>query len=263
MGGRRLQIHSRSRRGWLFHLGPLVVLSAPRTAGRSQASLTPRRAGLCCALSYWMVVGVCAAQGNPDAFEMNKIQAALMASLGELKESMVSTPADPPTDRTQAKSVSAAQLRHKPRKGAQKHLSRGVAFSRRRDPSHAAAEFERAIMDDPEHAEAHIRLGIEYTVLNRYMEAEAAFRRAIALDPGMEAPYYDLGILLYGMGNLEGAEQCMRRALELSSTDAQVHFLLGQLLWSHPETRVESLRHLEYAAHSIPQARQMLHEINP
>jgi len=168
----------------------------------------------------------------------------------------------PRPSRVPTGTVTAAQLRHKPNKNAQKHAARGIGFSAVGDRAHAVAEFEKAIADDPEFEEPYLRLGIEYTAAGRYEQAEVMFRRSLVLDPADWSAYYDLAVALYKAGNLQGAEQRARQALELSKGDAHVHYLLGELLLQHDETTGEGLEHLRLAAGSIPEANQALMQLH-
>ena len=209
-----------------------------------------------------LLVWVCAAQDGPrTGQEIDSIQAALLRDLRGATETTPSAAVNPVGDRAPAGAVTAAILQHKPNKNAQKHVARGIALSGAGDRARAATEFEKAIVDDPEFAEAYLRLGIEYTDVGRYDQAEAMVRRSLVLDPASWSAYYDLGVTLYKAGKLDEAEQCARKALELSKGDANVHYLLGELLLRHSETIAEGLQHLRAAAPSIREANQALMQL--
>jgi tetratricopeptide (TPR) repeat protein len=205
------------------------------------------------------VLWVCAAQSNPPtAAEIEKAQAGLMADLRGQAENAGGKLPELPKDQAPAGLVSVAQLRHKPRKSAQKHLSRGFDFHKTGDPSRAAAEYEKAIAEDPQLADGYVGAGVEYTALQRYEEAEAMFRRGISLNPCDWGARQDLGILLYTTGDLDAAEINARRALDLSRGDDRAHYLLGVLLLRRQESRADGLQHLQLAARSLPEAKQIL-----
>lgn len=222
-----------------------------------------------------LIVSTCAAQTNsPGLSDIEAVDAALRADLrrtedvdtsqhprGTLVPRYLPIKIQPPeslADRPSARSVSVVQLRHKPPKNARQAVERGAKFSKGGDHRRAAEEFEKAITGDPEFADAYDRLGVEYAQLGRYGEAEAELRRSTALDPASWIGHYDLGVVLYRSGDLPGAERSGRQALELSRTNAQVHLLLGLLLWRRVETRGEGLEHLQYAARSVPEAKELL-----
>jgi tetratricopeptide (TPR) repeat protein len=213
-----------------------------------------------------LIVSVCAAQTNsPSPSDIAAADAALKADLRGTEDAEASPqldgaivsrhppiqiqPPKSPTDRPSARSVSVAQLRHKPPRNAQKAVGRGARFSKAGDHRRAAEEFERAIAEDTEFANGYDRLGVEYAQLGRYGEAEAELRRSLALDPASWAGHYDLGVVLYRLGDFPAAERSVRRALELSKANAQVHLLLGLLLWRRVETR---------GARSVPEAKELL-----
>ena len=159
-------------------------------------------------------------------------------------------------------SVSITQLRHKPPRNAQRDFGRGAKFSETGNHQRAAAEFERAIADDPDFAIAYERLGVEYAQSGRAGDAKAMLQRSLALDASSWIANYDLGLVLYRTGDLAAAELSLGRALELSHTNPQVHFLLGLLLLPREETRSDGLKHLQFAARSIPQANEILRSLD-
>ena len=64
------------------------------------------------------------------------------------------------------------------------------------------------------------------------------------------------------MGRRAEAEGDVRRAIQLSPDNASAHLLIGRLLAEKPETLSEGLRHLEYAARTAPEAKQMVKAFN-
>lgn len=222
---------------------------------------------ICGLLTAW----ICAAQtqsANPD--NPAEIEARLLRDLRGINEdaralapSLTLTQiasgnqASRPADAT----VSVTQLQHKPPKEARQRLARGARLAQAGHHAQAAAEFEQAISRDPHYANARNRLGVEYALLGRYPEAEAELRRSISLDPTSWRAHYDLAVTLFREGDLAGAEENVRHALERSSASAEPHVLLGLLLWHRAETRAEGLNHLRYAAHTMPQAHELLIEL--
>jgi tetratricopeptide (TPR) repeat protein len=193
-----------------------------------------------------LIVAASAAQTNaPTPSEIEAAEAALRGDLrgtGDLEgprrlgvsvSGRLPIEIQPPeslADRPSGRSVSVAQLRHKPPKNAQQSAARGAKLSQAGDHRRAAEEFEKAIARDPQFANAHDWLGVEYAQLGRYRESEAEVRRYLALDPASWTGHYNLGVLLFQAGDYPGAEQSVRRALELAKNNAQMHQFLGLLL---------------------------------
>ena len=206
-------------------------------------------------------IGSCVAQsGPPTAKEIEAIQAKLTADLRGQADVQVPQPDAARTSRRRpaAGSVSVAQLRHHPPRSAQRNFARGIKLAQAGDHEKAAAEFERAIANDPDFAGAYDRLGVEFARLGRSSDAASVLTRSVALDAGSWNANYDLGVVLYQAGDFAGAERCVRRALDLAQTNPQAHLLLGLLLCSRDETRVDGVQHLQYAARSIPEANEIL-----
>lgn len=167
-------------------------------------------------------------------------------------------PSEPQRSPLPAGSVPAAQLRHKLSKNSVKWMDRGVRLSQAGDHRGAAVEFKRAVTADPDFASAFRSLGEEYALLGRYAEAEAELRRALTLGPASWIGHYNLAAVLYATEDFIGAERSARRALELSETNVQVHTLLGLLLWRRVATRAEASEHLQFAARSSAEAKELL-----
>lgn len=94
----------------------------------------------------------------------------------------------------------------------------------------AAAEWEAAIIDDPESAEAHGQLGLVYVRAGRVNEAIDAFAKAIELDPFEHSMRSNLGSLLIKQGRGEEGIEYMRQACRFLPDSADAHFNLGVAL---------------------------------
>lgn len=165
---------------------------------------------------------------------------------------------EPPPTSAPAGTVSVTKLRHKPKKGALRAIAEGSKLFDAGFHEQAATQFKKAIAADPEFGLAHDWLGVEYTVLRSFDQARKEFELSIALDPNAWSGHYDFAVLLSRTGDLVGAERSARRALALSSSNPHVHLLLGLLLWQRAETRAEGLEDLELAARTLPQAKDVL-----
>jgi superkiller protein 3 len=94
----------------------------------------------------------------------------------------------------------------------------------------AAAEWEAAIRDDPESAEAHGQLGLIYARAGRADEAIAAFEKAIELDPYEHSIRSNLGSVLIRRGRGEEGIEYMRQACRFLPDSADAHYNLGVAL---------------------------------
>jgi len=157
-------------------------------------------------------------------------------------------------------SVSVEQLRHKAPKEARRAFERGGKFDRSGDHRRAASEYEKAIIRDPEFADAHNQLGVEYAELGRNGDAGMEIRRSLALDPGSWSAHYNLALVLFQAQDIVGAEKSARQALDLSRSNAKVHLFLGLLLVYRME-KSDGIQHLQYAARTMPIAKRILEEL--
>jgi tetratricopeptide (TPR) repeat protein len=157
--------------------------------------------------------------------------------------------------------VSVARLRHKPPKDATKAVERAQRYSEAGDWTRAAEELEKAVSKDPGYSEAHINLGVQYVRLKRLPEAQAELERAIALDPASALAYSNLAETEILLGDRAAAERSVRKAVDLDGSNAAAQMIFGWLLAAHPETRAEGIKHLEYAARTIPAAARILAQL--
>ena len=86
-------------------------------------------------------------------------------------------------------------------------------------------------------------------------------RHSLDLDPYLSMVHYNLGVVLFRIGDVGGAEQSAQHAVEQSPEDARAHLLLGALLWRKKATRSDGLRHIEFAARSLPEAKELLQSL--
>ena len=163
--------------------------------------------------------------------------------------------------RPSGEAISVDRLKHAIPAKARKAYLRGKKLARSGKYAEAAVQFEAAVQYDPQFASAYNDLGVEYGRLGRLSQAQAALQHAVELDPNSWEAFFNLGYAAFLRGDLAAAEQNARRAVELSKTDASAHLLLGVLLYRREGSRAEGIQHIEYAARSLPQARQILQNI--
>jgi tetratricopeptide (TPR) repeat protein len=79
----------------------------------------------------------------------------------------------------------------------------------------AIGEFEKALVENPEHTGAHLGLALTLLQMGRLEEAITRFDRVLALDPEMAVAYADRGIAWDRLGEHEKALADYRAALAL------------------------------------------------
>lgn len=161
----------------------------------------------------------------------------------------------PQPERPTGQSISVARLRHKVPKSARTLFGRAQKDARAGDHPRAAAELEAALQRDPEFAAAYTQLG---TRLGRDRDAETVLRRSLELNRNSATAHYYLGVVLFRTGDVQGAELSARRAVQQSAESAWAHFFLGYVLWGRAESHAEALKHLQYAARALPEAKEYL-----
>jgi tetratricopeptide (TPR) repeat protein len=93
----------------------------------------------------------------------------------------------------------------------------GDAFEDDGDYDKAEAAYRRAIIADPDHADAHSSLaGLLMAVRANYPGAIESYRRAVAIKPDMLAVYGNLSGMLAMAGDFVGAEEAARCLIRLS-----------------------------------------------
>ena len=217
-----------------------------------------------CAIGM-LTVWACWAQ--PTAWKTAaEAEAELEKDLHGLREAREPFPYEDPyenvvRERPSGIAISVAQLQHKIPKDARKSFERAHKLSKAGDHARAAEELEAAVQRDPKFAAAYHQLGVEYGQSGRMAESEAAIRHALDLDPNSWAAHHDLGVVQFRTGDTAAAEQSARRALEQSPESASSHLLLGYLLCLRAGTWAEGLQHVQYAARSLPKAKEYLRSL--
>lgn len=113
---------------------------------------------------------------------------------------------------------------------AEDWFEQGCRFdSERSTYAEAIAAYEKALVADPEFADAHCNLGTVYYNQERRAKARASFERALELDPEHLEAHLNLAVLLEEDGRQESALPHYKRALAADPLCAETHVSLALL----------------------------------
>jgi tetratricopeptide (TPR) repeat protein len=143
------------------------------------------------------------------------------AGLAACSTSEAGTPDSPP-DAAAPVAASAGSPTSALQAGLDKHVAG--------DLDGAAAEYGRALSENPDDVLALYNLGLVSQSEGEHPEAEVHYRRALDVDPGYQPAVFNLAILRHTQGDLVEAEQLYRRSVALRPNDASAHLNLGALL---------------------------------
>ncbi len=133
----------------------------------------------------------------------------------------------------------------------------GVQALARGDTAAAFAAFQRAVVLDPEFAEAHYRIGVLYGKHSQWKPAIAALQTSVKLNPDSVAAHVRLGEAhLIGTGRAEAANAPLEHALRLQPDAPRARRLLGHayLRQNRIAAAIQQLQQLQ----QDPEARYLL-----
>lgn len=124
------------------------------------------------------------------------------------------------------------------------HYNLGNAFRELKRLDEAAGSYRRALVLDPDYAEAHTNLGSVLLAQGKSDEAAESYRHALAIKPGLVEAHSNLGNALKAQGKLEEAIESYHRAIDLDPRYADAYFNLGNVLQvqGSPEAAIEPYR---------------------
>lgn len=160
-----------------------------------------------------------------------------------------------------AGAISVRQLQHPPTRKALNAAVQAQRFSAARDYSKAAAALEKAVALSPDYADAHTNLGAMYFRLGRYQDSIAETERAIAIDGANATKLCNLAFAQLLLTNDANALDASRAALKLQPNDPHAHFITGLVLFLSHGPVDEAKSHLDFAARTLPEARDALEKI--
>jgi protein O-mannosyl-transferase len=110
------------------------------------------------------------------------------------------------------------------------HNNLGTALDKQERFAEAAAEFRKAIQENPDYAQAHNNLGIVLGEQGQLDQATTQYLKAIELKPTYPNPYNNLGLALSQQGRLDEAMRHFAQAIALQPDYADAHYNLAQAL---------------------------------
>lgn len=121
-------------------------------------------------------------------------------------------------------------------KDARKAYERGLQSLLKNKPHDAAKDFEKAVAEYPNYADAWVNLGKVRLEENAFGPARDALLKAIACDPKLVRPYVELGLLAARAPDWKDSAGYLDRAVQLDPldfpqawyADAVAHFNLAQ-----------------------------------
>jgi tetratricopeptide (TPR) repeat protein len=125
---------------------------------------------------------------------------------------------------------------------AEQAYRRGRALERS-DPDAARDAYLRAVVLDPEHADAHIDLGCLCHEQGRLADAEAHYRAAVALRPADATAHFNLAVVLDDQRRDPEAAAAYESALAADPGLREAHFNLARLC-ERAGDRAGAVRHL-------------------
>jgi tetratricopeptide (TPR) repeat protein len=109
------------------------------------------------------------------------------------------------------------------------HLERAMLLYELSRYQQAAAEFKKALSDDPDDASIHTFLGSCFFYEDRYPEAEAELREGIRLSPDWSESYRILANCCFYQSRAEEGHSLIQTAIQLSPEDPNCFWTLSKL----------------------------------
>ncbi len=121
--------------------------------------------------------------------------------------------------------------------------------------------FQKAVILDPEYADAFNGIGITYAALGQLQQAADQFQKAIDLVPDHPGAAANLSIVLCKLEHYHEAGEMARRALKLDPGLLKIRYVLGISLVTEGRNKEEALDNLQRAAAEIPKAHLLAAEL--
>jgi tetratricopeptide (TPR) repeat protein len=143
---------------------------------------------------------------------------------------------------------------------ADAHQGLGVAIAAQRRVDEAIAHYRKALEIKPDYAEAHYNLGVALARRRQVDEAITHFQKALEIEPDLAEAHNNLGAMRAIRGQVDDAIAHYRKALEINPDNAEAHKNLGVVLAGRGQLD-EAIAHFQKALEINPDyvgARQAL-----
>lgn len=134
-------------------------------------------------------------------------------------------------------------------------LKRGVILESAGRIAESIAEHERALLVNPQLAQAHINLISLYGRTGQFEKAAQAYRAAVTANPNLADSHYNFGVLLAGQERYGEAAQAFSRSLQINQFNAEAHHNYAVII--EREGRLdEAAEHYRHAIENKPGHRE-------
>jgi len=120
----------------------------------------------------------------------------------------------------------------------------GVCYSSIGDLDNAIKNYKKAIILNPNYAEAHFNLGNTYQDLDQFNDSVSSYKKAIDLNPDYYEAHNNLGGSFLDIYKVDDAIKSYKKALKLKPDYVEAHFSLG-LTFQELGRFDEAIEHLE------------------
>ncbi len=105
----------------------------------------------------------------------------------------------------------------------------GLIQLRKKNPSQALKQFEKAVELDPKYIDAHLNIGAIGLSTRQYEKAAQAFAAVLKLDPKNFDATIGMGVASRGLKKVDEAESWYKKAAELDPKNCAVNYNMGIL----------------------------------
>lgn len=114
-------------------------------------------------------------------------------------------------------------------------VNRGEAYKDSGKYPLAFADFNRAVIADPEYPEGFNSRGLMLGLMGKLDQALSDFTKAAELKPNFDEAYNNIGIVYSMKNNADKAAEFFEKALSIDPMNAQAHYNLGEYYYSRDQ----------------------------